>query len=502
MKKTWKDTSKDYRRFLERRYRLLEDKTRFINNLDLTDDQKDHLKAFFKKYPNYESKIDWNRRDLKWEDFSELLANEGKSKSQAKKYGLSGLTPDKDYKIVRQETVGNYTLTIYYPLTFLASETLANPRVAPLGITGKWCISGGNYDEGTHDKYWNSYRDQEIDFFFVFISSSQSGDRQYKFAIARYPNNQTECFNSEDKSINLMSLVQFWCEVSYTRTAGRYVDYTLDESEKFEKMIEEYPRYLEDLASSFTPDGFKIKRKFDLNYLVAFRGKQAEVRIPENVDIIEGGVFSEKDTITSIFIPKNVSRIDDGAFYGCKSLQEVVFEKGSDLRVIPAFCFADCYKLKKVILPEKVFHIDNQAFSYCISLETIEWPKELKLINTAAFRNCAGLESIKLPDSLQDIRTDAFNNCESLKAVEFQGCQRIAPFVFYNCPSLETVILPKQGLDTVKSNAFRTTGKLDTFIYPGTAKEAFQSGTLVALHSLTEFKLKCIDGVLDLGDLF
>ena len=41
----------DFRRFFE-------DKDRLIDKLDLTDDQKSELKAFFKKHPNYENKID------------------------------------------------------------------------------------------------------------------------------------------------------------------------------------------------------------------------------------------------------------------------------------------------------------------------------------------------------------------------------------------------------------------------------------------------------------
>ena len=81
-------------------FRFLENKDRLIDRLNLTDDQKNKLKGYFKRNPSFESKIDWNRKDLTWEDFSGLLASEGKTKTQAKKKGIEGLTEEKDYKII------------------------------------------------------------------------------------------------------------------------------------------------------------------------------------------------------------------------------------------------------------------------------------------------------------------------------------------------------------------------------------------------------------------
>ena len=109
--------------------RFLENKDRFIDKLDLTDEQKAELKAFFKKHPTYEGKVDWNKKDLKWEDFEELLKTEGQTKNQIKKYGKSGkaqiedLVEGKDYEVL----VDKPNLTVYYPMNFKASEVLAKP---------------------------------------------------------------------------------------------------------------------------------------------------------------------------------------------------------------------------------------------------------------------------------------------------------------------------------------------------------------------------------------
>ena len=155
---------------------LLESKDHLIDKLNLDDEKKRQLKAFFKKYPNYENKIDWNRKDLSWKDFEGLLANEGKSKSQAKKTGITGLTEGKDYEIL----FSNDICTIYYPLTHLGSKVLADKKTAPF-TTGKWCIS-------MNDAYWwQDYTFRDHDFFFVFFKPMEGQENKgLKFAISRY----------------------------------------------------------------------------------------------------------------------------------------------------------------------------------------------------------------------------------------------------------------------------------------------------------------------------
>lgn len=128
------DGKMNYRDF----FQLFENKDRFIDKLDLTDDQKTRIKDFFRKYPNLESKIDWNRKNLTFEDFQALLVTEGKSKSQAKKVGLEGLIKGVDYKILEQGE--NYIA--YQPLTYLGSKTIASNKVPPVKANGAAWLSG------------------------------------------------------------------------------------------------------------------------------------------------------------------------------------------------------------------------------------------------------------------------------------------------------------------------------------------------------------------------
>lgn len=174
-----------YKESLQNLISLLENKNHLIDRLDLTDSQKETLKAFFKAHPNYENKIDWNRKDLTFKDFENLLSNEGKSKSQAKKKGVSGLREGLDYKIIGQGTTvskefgsANWEYTMYMPLTHLGSKTLASPSTLP-AVTGEWCIAMND------DTWWQNYTTRTMDFFFILITEKGNPQNGYKFAVSR-----------------------------------------------------------------------------------------------------------------------------------------------------------------------------------------------------------------------------------------------------------------------------------------------------------------------------
>jgi hypothetical protein len=48
--------------------------------------------------------------------------------------------------------------------------------------------------------------------------------------------------------------------------------------------------------------------------------------IPEGIEQIAGGAFSDCSSFTSVTIPNSVTSIGDDAFYGCSSLNSIIFE--------------------------------------------------------------------------------------------------------------------------------------------------------------------------------
>lgn len=83
--------------------------------------------------------------------------------------------------------------------------------------------------------------------------------------------------------------------------------------------------------------------------------------------------------------------------------------------------------LKKVILPETVTYIADEAFEdgyytkVHSALEEIVLPESLKTIGEYAFSGCGALKSIHFPAGLEQIAKGAFESCNSLENVTFGG---------------------------------------------------------------------------------
>lgn len=123
--------------------KFLESKDRFIDlNPNLSDSQKEEIKNFFKKHPNYENRIDWNKaRSLTYEDFKPVLSLEGKSISAVKKgAGIKGLIEGQDYYELASGIYNEYPWHAYQPLTYYASRLIASDKVEPK-VSAAWCTA-------------------------------------------------------------------------------------------------------------------------------------------------------------------------------------------------------------------------------------------------------------------------------------------------------------------------------------------------------------------------
>lgn len=85
----------------------------------------------------------------------------------------------------------------------------------------------------------------------------------------------------------------------------------------------------------------------------------------------------------------------------------------------PAFTFSNCKKLKKVILPDMISHIDRStAFKRCENLEEVVLPKNLKSI--LCFSYCKKLKKITLPENFTEI-SYVYKTYEKT----FEGCTNL-----------------------------------------------------------------------------
>ena len=106
------------------------------------------------------------------------------------------------------------------------------------------------------------------------------------------------------------------------------------------------------------------------------------------VKIIGENAFNDIDTLTSITLPSNVN-------------------------LIRKFAFFDCGNLTQIIMPN-VTRIEEGAFSRCISLNDITLPNSLDRIGPLAFGMCTSLRSIVIPYNVSKISSHAFELSDNL----------------------------------------------------------------------------------------
>lgn len=146
----------------------------------------------------------------------------------------------------------------------------------------------------------------------------------------------------------------------------------------------------------------------------------------------------DKNLDSKLIIPDGVEEIADNAFNGCDSIISVSF-------------------------PKSLISIGYDAFADC-SLEKVMFSNGIKQID--GFRNCYKLSEILLPDSVDVIADYAFEGCISLKKVSFPGkLKKIGVGVFKNCIELEDVRLPI-WLDKIDDYAFQGCKSITEFFVP------------------------------------
>lgn len=184
--------------------------------------------------------------------------------------------------------------------------------------------------------------------------------------------------------------------------------------------IEQNVEYISPNAFDFTESLTSISvhqnnSKFKSFYGILFEGNTI-YRIPEayncsgmttkktNIVIAEAlskcsaigeGAFRNTN-IQYLYIPTNINSIFYRAFECCFHLKEIHFQDGVNIKYLGWETFANCIRLKLIIIPSSVGVIGHNAFV-----------------------NCSDLQVVYIPASVWRIKNDAFEKCKKLRAIIF-----------------------------------------------------------------------------------
>ena len=154
-------------------------------------------------------------------------------------------------------------------------------------------------------------------------------------------------------------------------------------------------------------------------------------------------------------------------------------------------------ELMKIIIPDGVTGIGEEAFGWCFKLKEIHLPDSLCEIDAGAFDGCSALTEVHVPEGVNVIGRSAFFCCTKLSTINIPaGVSKLEDDVFARCYSLRRIDIP-EGVTEIGDSAFYDCAKLAKFIIPGSVtkigKEAFRG-----CSSLTEVHIP--EGVTEIGE--
>lgn len=104
---------------------------------------------------------------------------------------------------------------------------------------------------------------------------------------------------------------------------------------------------------------------------------------------------------------KTVTSIGESAFYGCKTIRNIILP--DTIVEIKDQAFIDCTELTSISIPDGVTSIGGKAFMVCTSLTSISIPNSVTTIGLNAFSGCTSLLSVRLPNPAPTIGAAAFD---------------------------------------------------------------------------------------------
>lgn len=137
------------------------------------------------------------------------------------------------------------------------------------------------------------------------------------------------------------------------------------------------------------------------------------ISLPEGLETIRKGAFSDCSALSEISIPNSVTRIEDEAFAGCISVTRL--RLGEKLQTIGDGAFKSLMMLTELKIPDSVVSIGHFAFQGVgMSCSSLTLGKALQSIGAYAFFNFSLIPSITLPEGIKTIGDCAFEQCNSL----------------------------------------------------------------------------------------
>lgn len=250
----------------------------------------------------------------------------------------------------------------------------------------------------------------------------------------------------------------------------------------------------------------------------------SELKLPDNLEAIEGGAFDTMYGLRRIHIPSSLKRIGYDAFYNCKAIEAVMIDDikhwcmgisfeglgsnplsfagklylngslvtgldvlGPDVTTISKYAFVGYRSLESIVIPPTVKAIYEGAFEHCGEYDCLSVPfdsEEIFIKNFAFDRT--SFRKVELDRKVGGFRLKALS--ESLEAAEFgPGVDEIPDGMCEDCKKLTSVVI-SNPVKKIGTHAFSGCTSLESISIPNSVA-AIGNGAFMNCKSLTDVRL-------------
>lgn len=229
-------------------------------------------------------------------------------------------------------------------------------------------------------------------------------------------------------------------------------------------------------------------------------GALSSVNLSDKLESVPNYTFSFCSSLMSVTLPSALKSIGDYAFQYCTNLSTI--DGGNKLETIGSYAFLQCESLSYVTFLDGLQQIGDYAYQGCRSLTSVELPSTVNTVGRGAFSECGSLTYMSLPEvygangstdfyfsyifsgygasdnthcipnslsrvkiTATSIPDNAFMYCKQLKTIEIPNAEIIGSNAFYDCSSLENLVL-SENLTTIQAYAFKDCYALSSIDLP------------------------------------
>lgn len=212
----------------------------------------------------------------------------------------------------------------------------------------------------------------------------------------------------------------------------------------------DYSDYSDSLYNADS-DGFVVVGTTLLGYV----GTDTDIKIPDNITLIDSLVFFENDIIETVVLPDSILHIGDSVFERAANLKTINFP--DQLISIGHYAFYACESLESATLNEGLFYIGESVFTGGDALDSLYIPSTLQLGYSTSFSyNKWYYENHPFYGNFiagDDVLFNMYVADDAQIITIPQGVKHLASTSIYVGEAVTEIIIP-EGVESIQAEAF------------------------------------------------